>query len=78
MTPRPVRCEVRETVTPLDVGGLPRERCGKSAAPRRILRYACNAVAAVRALGTRIWLRLLGIGLHKLLTGQRALLTCIP
>jgi hypothetical protein len=54
---------------------LRRKRCGKTAAPRCILRYACNAVAAVRALCTKVRLR--RIGLHKLLSRQSALLTCI-
>jgi hypothetical protein len=71
-----MRSEVCEAVTPADVGGLRGEWRREPAPPCGILRNTCDAVAAVRALCAHVLLR--RIGLHKLLAGQRALLTCIP
>jgi hypothetical protein len=76
VTPGAVRCETREAVASVETRGLPGERCSKPAAPRRILGYARNAVTPVRTLRAYVLLR--RIGLHKLLSRQRALLTDIP
>lgn len=77
MAPRTMCGDVGEAVmTPIRIGCLRGKGRSKPAAPRRILRYACDAVAAVRALRTNIRLR--RIGLHKLLPRQSALLTCVP
>ena len=76
VTPGAMRCEMCEAVTPADIGGLRGEWRGKPATPRRIIGYALNAVTPVCALCANIRLR--RIGLHKLLSRQRALLTCAP
>lgn len=76
VTPGAMRCEMCEAVTPADIGGLRCKWCGKPAAPRRIIGYALNAITPVCALCTNARLR--RIGLHKLLSRQRALLTCVP
>src|SRR5215467_13706207 len=64
-----------EAVAPVDAGILRRERRGKSAAARRIRSHARDIVAPIRTLCSDVRLR--GIGLHKLLSPQGALLTCI-
>jgi hypothetical protein len=45
-----VRCEALKAVPSVNAGGPGRKWRGKAPAPRRILRYACNAITAVCAL----------------------------
>src|SRR5262245_56148086 len=77
-----MRCKVREAVppveavAPIDAGVLRCERRGKSAPARRVRSHSRDIVTSIRALCT--YVRLRSIGLHKLLPGQSALLTCIP
>lgn len=76
VTPGAVRCEMRETMAPADVGSLCCEWRREPAPPCGILGYPRSTITAVRALCAHVLLR--RIWLHKLLAGQCALLTSIP
>jgi hypothetical protein len=76
-----MRREVREAVPPAEAvapeaGVLRCESRGKSTAASRVRGHARrDVVASVRTLFAHVRLR--SVGLHKLLPGQSALLTCI-